>query len=113
MILNSNLTPQNDLSLPNTLQCLLSVELGEEQTQIRFTKNLAGKSFIIGDGTDVNVIFINCKVTKDLYTYVKKYHKKELSVTTDEDQTSLSHLQKVLTDLLTLNSRIVSENGTS
>ena len=53
MILNSNLTSQSGLSLPNTLQRLLSVEHGEEQTQARFTKNLAGKSYIIGDGTDV------------------------------------------------------------
>ena len=59
MFLNSNLTSQNGLSLPNILQRLLSVEHGQEQTQTRFTKNLAGKSFIIGDGTDVYVTFIN------------------------------------------------------
>ena len=74
MILNSNLTSQNGLSLPNTLLRLLSVEHGEEQTQTRFTKNLAGNFFVIGDGTDVNVTFINCKVAKDHYTYITKYH---------------------------------------
>ena len=113
MILNSNLTSQNGLSLRNTLLRLLSVEHGEEQTQTRFTKNLAGKSFIIGDGTDVYVTFINCKVTKDHYTYITKYHMNVLSVTNYEDQTCLDHLQKALTDLLTLISKIVLENGTN
>ena len=107
MFLNSNLTSQNGLSLPNTLQRLLSVEHGEEQTQTRFTKNLAGKSFIIEDGTDVYVTFINCKVTKDHYTYITKYHMNVLSVTNYEDQKCLNHLQKVLTDLLTVISKIV------
>ena len=70
MILNSNLTSQNGMSLPNTLQRLLSVEHGEKQTQTRLTKNLVGKSFIIGDGTDVYVTFINCKATKDHCNYM-------------------------------------------
>ena len=113
MILNSNLTSLNGLSLPNTLLRLLSVEYGEEQTQTRFTKNLAGKSFIIGDGTDVYVTFINCKVTKDHYTYITKYHLNVLSVTNYEDQKCLNHLQKALTDLLTLVPKIVLENGTN
>ena len=104
MIPNSNSTSHKGLSLPNTLQRLLSVEHGEEQTQTRFTKNLAGNSFIIGDGTDVCVTFIN---------YIMKYHKNVLSVTIYEDQTCLNHLQKALTDLLTLTSKIVLENGTN
>ena len=45
--------------LPSALQCLLSVQHGEEQTQTRFMKNLMGKSFIIGDGMDANVTFKN------------------------------------------------------
>ena len=57
--------------------------------------------------------FINCKATKDHYTYITKYHMNVLSVTNYEDQTCLNHLQKALTDLLTLISRIVSENGTN
>ena len=113
MILNSNFTSQHGLSLPNTLLRLLSVEHGEEQTQTRFTKNLAGESFIIGDSTDVYVTFINCNVTKDHYTYVTKYHMNVLSVTNYEDQTCLNHLQKALADLLTLTSKIVLENGTN
>ena len=92
----------NGFSLPNTLQRLLSVEHGEEQTQTRFTKNLAGKFFIIGDGTHVYLTLINCKATKDHYTYTTKYHINVLSVTIYEDQTCLNHLQKALTDLLTL-----------
>ena len=55
-----------ELSLPNTRLRLLSVVHGEEETQTRFTKNLAEKSFIIGDGTDVYVTFINCNVTKTI-----------------------------------------------
>ena len=82
-------------------------------TQTRFTKNLAEKSFIIEDGTDVYVNFINCKVIKDHYTYTTKYHINVISVTIYEDQTCLDHLQKALTDLLTLISKIVSENGTN
>ena len=113
MILNSNLTSQNGLSLPNTLLHLLSVEHGQEQTQTRFTKNLTGKSFIIGDGTDVCVTFINCKVTKDHYTYITKHHMNVLSITNCEDQTCLNHLQKALTDLLTLISKLVLETGTN
>ena len=113
MILNSNFTSENGLSLPNTLLCLLSVEHGEEQTQTKFTKNLAGKSFIIGDGTDVYVTFINCNVTKDHNTYITKYHMNALSVTNYEDQTCLNHLQEARTDLLTLISKIVLENGTN
>ena len=113
MIPNSNLTSQSGLSLPNTLQHLLSVKHGEKQTQIRFTKNLAGKSFIIGDGTDVYVTSINCQVTKDHCTYAMKYHKNVLSVIIYEDQTCLNHLQKALTDLVTPISRIVLENGTN
>ena len=89
------------------------MEHGEEQTQTRFKKNLTGKSFIIGDGTDVYVTFINCKATKDHCTYTTKYHMKVLSATIYEDQTCLNHLQKALTDLLTLISKIVSENGTN
>ena len=112
MIPNSNSTSQNGLSLPNTLQHLLSVEHDEEQTRTRFTNNLAGKSFII-DGTDVYVTFINCKVTKDHCTYTAKYHKNVLSVTIYEDQTCLNHLQEALTDLLTLISKIVLEIGTN
>ena len=92
---------------------LLSVEHSEEQTQTRFTKNLAWKSFIIGDGKDVYVTFINCKMTKDRYTYITKYHMNVLSVTNYEDQTCLNHLQKALTDLLTLISKIVLESGTN
>ena len=111
MIPNSNLTSQNGLSPPNTLQHL--VEHDEEQTQTRFTKNLAGKSFIIGDGTDVYVTFINCKMTKDHCIYTTKYHKNGLSVTIYEDQTYLNHLQKALTDLPILISKIVLENGTN
>ena len=65
----------------NTLQRLLPVEHDEEQTQTRLTKNLAGKSFIIGDGTDVYVTFTNCKATKDHCTYTTKYHMNVLSVT--------------------------------
>ena len=91
----------------------LDLEHGEEQTQTRFTKNLAGKSFIIGDGTDVYVTFINCKVTKDHCTYTVKYHKNVLSVIIYEDQTCLTHLQKALTDLVTLIPKIVLENGTN
>ena len=113
MILNSNLTSQNCLSLHNTLQCLLSVEHGKEKTQTRSTKNLAGKSFIIGDGTDVYVTFINCEATKDHCTYTTKYHMNVLSVTIYEDQTCLNHLQKALADLLTLISKIVLENQTN
>ena len=81
MILNSNLTSQNGLSLSNTLLRLLSVEHGKEQTQTRFTKKLARKSFIIGDGTDVYVTFINCKVTKDhsLYLYNEMPHERTFS----------------------------------
>ena len=79
MILSSNFTSKNGLSLPNTLLRLLSVEHGEEQTQTRFTKNLAGKSFIIGDGTDVYVTFINCNVTKDHYTYNEIPHQRAFS----------------------------------
>ena len=101
MILNSNFTSQNGLSLPNTLLRLLSVEHGEEQLQIRFTKNLAGKSFIIGDGTDVYATFTNWNFTKDHHTYLTKYYLNVLSVTNYEDQTCLNHLQKALTDLLT------------
>ena len=81
MILNSNLTSQKDLSLPNTLQRLLSVEHGKEKTQTRFTKNLAGKFFIIGDGTGVYVTFMNCKAAKDHCTYTMKYHMNAPSVT--------------------------------
>ena len=113
MILNSNMTSKNGLSLPNTLQRLLSVEHDEEQTQTRFAKNLAGKSFIIGDGADVYVNFINCKATKDHYDYITKYHMNVLSITIYENQTCLNHLQKALTDLLTLISKIVLENGTN
>ena len=40
MILNSNLTSQNGLSLPNTLLRLLSVEHGEEQTQTKIYEEL-------------------------------------------------------------------------
>ena len=36
-----------------------------------------------------------------------------LSVKNYEDQTCLNHLQKALTDLLTLISKIVLENGTN
>ena len=111
MIPNSNLTSQSGLSLPNTLQRLLSVEHGEEQTQTRFTKNLAGKSFITGDGTDVYVTFINCKVTKGHCTYTMKYHKNVLLVVIYEDLTCLNHLQKALTDLVTLISKIVLEHS--
>ena len=89
-----NLTSQNGLSLPNTLQRFLSVEHGEEQTQTRFTKNVAGESFIIGVGTDVYVTFINCKATKDHCIYTTKYHTNVLLVAIYEDQTSLNHLQK-------------------
>ena len=113
MLLNSNSTSQNGLSLPNTLLRLLSVEHGEEQTQTRFKNNLAGKSFVIGDGTDVYVTFINCKVAKDHYTYITKCHMNVLSVTNYEDKTCLNHLQKALTDLLTLTSKIVLQNGTN
>ena len=94
MILNSNLTSQNGLRLPNNPQRLLSVQHDKEQTQRRFSKNLAGKFFIIGDGTDVYVTFINCKATKDHCNYTTKYHKNVLSVTIYEDQTCLNHLQK-------------------
>ena len=107
------MTSQSGVSLPNTLQRLLSVEHGEEETQTRFTKNLAEKSFTIGDGTNVYVTFINCKATKDHCTYIMKYHMNILSVTIYENQTCLNHLQKALTDLLTLISKIVFENGTN
>ena len=107
MILNSNLTSQNGLSLPNTLQRLRSVEHGDEQTQTRFMNNLAGKSFIIGDGKDVYVTFINCKVTKDHCTYTTKYQKNVFPVTIYEDQMCLNRLQKALTGLLTLISKIM------
>ena len=110
MILNSNFSSQDCLSLPNTLLRLLSsVEHGEEQTQIRFTKNLAGKSFIIGDGTDVYVTFINCNATKDHCTYINEIPHER----TFKNQTCLNHLQKALIDLLTLISKIVLENGTN
>ena len=89
------------------------MEHGKEQTQKSFMKNLAGKPFIIGDGTDICVTFINCKVTKDHYTYVTKYHMNVFSVTNYEDQTCLNHLQKALTDLPTFISKIVLENGTN
>ena len=108
MILNSNLTSQNGLRLPNNPQRSLSVQHDEEQTQTRFSKNLAGKFFIIGDGTDVYVTFINCKATKDHCNYTTKYHKNVLSVTIYEDQTCLNHLEKALSDnLLALISKIV------
>ena len=68
-------------------------------TKTKFRKNLTGKSFIIGDSTDVHVTFINCKVTKDHYTSITKYHMNVLSVTNYDDQTRLSDLQKALTDL--------------
>ena len=57
--------------------------------------------------------FINCKVTKDHCTYTMKYHMNVLSVIIYEDQTCLNHLQNALTDLLTLISKIVLENGTN
>ena len=87
-------------TVPNTLLRFLSVEHGEEQTQTRFTKNLAGKSFIIGDGTDVYVSFVNCNLTKDHYTYITKYHMNVLSVTNYEDQTFVESSAKS-TDRLT------------
>ena len=68
---------------------------------------------LIEDGTDVYATFINCKATEDHYTYITKYHINILSVTIYEDQTCLNHLQKALTDLLTLISKIVLENGTN
>ena len=98
------------MSLPNTLQRLPSVEHGEEQTQTGFTKNLAGKSFIVGDGIDVHVTFINCKATKDHCTYATKYYMNVLSVTIYQDQTRLNHLPKAPTNLLILISKIVLEN---
>ena len=116
MILNSNLTSQNGLSLPNTLQRLLSVEHGEEQTQTRFTKNLVAKSFIKGDGTDVYVTFINCKVTKDYHTIILIYneipHERTFSYKLQRPNVFESSA-KALIDLLTLISKIVLEDGTN
>ena len=56
---------------------------------------------------------INCEVTKDHCAYTMKYHKNVLSVIIYEDQTCLNHLQKALTDLVTLISKIVLENDTN
>ena len=49
---------------------------------------------------------------RPLYLYNEIPHN-VLSVTIYEDQTCLNHLQKALTDLLTLISKIVLENGTN
>ena len=61
----------------------------------------------------VYVTFINSRTTKNHCIYTTKYHKNVLSVTIYEDQTCLNHLQKAQTDLPTLISKIVLENGTN
>ena len=74
----TNITQSCNFTLPNVgIHPILRSANGDwiqgvELTQTSFTKNSAGKSFIIEGGIDPCVTFTNCGMIRDRITYILK-----------------------------------------